>query len=365
MFKLLTALVFVLLSPVGALAQTSSSNAEISITRMAGGLDQPWGMAFLPDGEFLVTERGGRLLRVAADGTVNSVDGVPQVVARGQGGLLDVMVPRDFASSRQIFLSFVKRQGNGSGTALAVATLSNDGQQLQNTQVIFEMAPGSSGNRHFGSRIVEASDGRIFLTIGDRADRPSAQDLASHNGTIIRINRDGSVPADNPFVGVPGALPEIWSLGHRNAQGAALDLQGNLWINEHGAQGGDEINRVRPGANYGWPVISYGVHYSGAKIGEGTTKEGMEQPAFYWDPSIAPSGLMIYSGKLWPDWRGDFFIGSLKFDYIARLDPDAGFAEEKLQSGETVRVRDVREAPDGSIWFLSAGNGAVYRMVPE
>jgi glucose/arabinose dehydrogenase len=274
------------------------------------------------------------------------------------------MVPRDFAQSREVYLSYAKPQRGGAGTALAVARLSPDGSQLEDVRTIFEIAPGSSGGRHFGSRIVEAPDGTIFLTVGDRGDDASAQDLTRHNGSVIRLNRDGSVPADNPFVGQSGARPEIWSYGHRNPQGAALDLEGNLWVNEHGARGGDEVNRVVRGANFGWPVISYGEHYSGRKIGEGTEKPGMEQPAFYWDPSIAPSGMMIYSGALWPEWRGDMFVGSLKFDYIARLDGATVREVEQMEGPQTQRVRDIREAPDGSIWFLSVGEGAVYRMTP-
>ena len=213
------------------------------------------------------------------------------------------------------------------------------------------MARGSSGGRHFGSRIVEGPEGRIFLTIGDRGDRPSAQDLTSHNGTIVRVYRDSTVPGDNPFVHSDGAQPQIWSYGHRNPQGAALDAEGRLWINEHGAQGGDEVNLIRRGANYGWPVISYGRHYSGAKIGEGTAKDGMEQPAHYWDPSIAPSGMMIYSGKLWPEWEGDIFVGSLKFGLISRLEVAGETAREaeQIEGPETERTRDIVEAPDGSI----------------
>ncbi|MDD9920811.1 MAG: PQQ-dependent sugar dehydrogenase, partial [Boseongicola sp.] len=226
------------------------------------------------------------------------------------------------------------------------------------------LTPGSNTNRHFGSRLVEARDGTLFLTIGDRGERPSAQDLSNENGTVIRIGRDGRIPADNPFVGQTGAKPAIWSFGHRNPQGATLDLNGNLVVVEHGARGGDEINRVRKGANYGWPVIAYGEHYSGGKIGEGTAKTGMEQPDFYWDPSMAPSGMMIYSGKLWPEWRGDIFVGSLKFDYIARLEGNQLEEVEQIQTDETLRVRDVREAADGSIWFLSVGNEALYRMTP-
>ena len=341
----------------------TTSAGPVVMTRMVAGLDEPWGIAHVPNEGFLVTERGGTLVFVR-DGQARRVSGGPKVWARGQGGLLDVMIPRDFATSREVFLSYSKPQPGGSGTALAVGRLGADGTSLTGLRDIFEMSRGSSGGRHFGSRIVEARDGTVFLTIGDRADRPAAQDLTRHNGSVIRITRDGKIPADNPFVGQANLRTEIYSYGHRNAQGAALDQRGRLWIVEHGAKGGDEVNRIIKGANFGWPVISYGTHYSGAKIGEGTAKEGMEQPAFYWDPSIAPSGMMIYSGKLWPNWRGDIFVGSLKFDYISRLEGVPLREAEQIKSAETERVRDIVEAPDGSIWFISVGQGAVYRMTP-
>ncbi|MGI1661830.1 PQQ-dependent sugar dehydrogenase [Palleronia sp. KMU-117] len=344
-----------------------TSAGRVSIAPVASGLTEPWGLAFLPGGEAgggaLVTERDGRLL-LLRDGRATPVAGLPEVAASGQGGLLDVMVPRDFAQTREVFLSFAQPQAGGAGTALAVGRLSQDGGRLEDLRVIFEMTGGNSGGRHFGSRIVEAPDGTIFLTIGDRGDGMLAQVLSRHNGSVLRLNRDGSVPADNPFVDVAGARPEIWSYGHRNPQGAALDLQGNLWIHEHGARGGDEVNRIRRGANYGWPVISYGRHYSGGRIGEGTEKPGMEQPAFYWDPSIAPSGMLFYSGRLWPEWRGDIFVGSLNSDLVIRLDGETVREAERWDSPETTRVRDIREAPDGSIWFLSVGEGAIYRMTP-
>jgi glucose/arabinose dehydrogenase len=213
--------------------------------------------------------------------------------------------------------------------------------------------------------VVEAADGTLFLTIGDRGDRPSAQDRSVHNGSVIRIQRDGRIPSDNPFIGETGVQPEIWSYGHRNPQGAGLDLEGNLWVSEHGARGGDEVNVVRKGANYGWPVISYGRHYSGGKIGEGTAQDGMQQPELYWDPSIAPSGLMVYSGALFPQWRGDMFVGSLKFDYIAQLSGDPLREIAQIQTDETLRVRDVVEGPDGAIWFISVGRDSVYRIRPK
>ena len=333
---------------------------------MARGLDTPWGLAFLPGGAFLVTERDGALFHFDSARRKTKISGVPKVYAWGQGGLMDVEAARDFPKTREIFLTFAKRHSRGGGgTALAVAALSADNRKLENVRVIFEMASPSRGGRHFGSRVVEAPDGTLYLTLGERGDPDTAQDLSLHNGKIIRIRRDGSVPPDNPLIGRAGARPEIWSWGHRNPQGAALDAAGALWAVEHGARGGDEINRVRKGANYGWPVISYGRHYSGAKIGVGVAKEGMEQPDFYWDPSIAPSGMAIYSGRLWPAWRGHFFVGSLKFDHISRLDPAGGFREvERMAFPETGRVRDVREAPDGALWFLSEERGAVYRVRP-
>lgn len=358
------ALAAALVSATPALpASLSTSAGPVQVEAVATGLTEPWAIGFLPDGGALITERAGRLLMLK-DGALSEVSGIPTVADVGQGGLLDILVPSDFAQTREVFLSYAKPQGGGEGTALLRARLSDDGTALTDVTTIYEIAEGSSGGRHFGSRIVEAPDGTLFLTVGDRGDRPSAQDLRRENGSVLRVARDGSIPDDNPFVGQADARPAIWSYGHRNPQGAALDLDGNLVTVEHGAQGGDEINRIERGANYGWPVISYGRHYSGQPIGVGTAAEGLEQPAFYWDPSMAPSGMMVYSGALWPDWRGDIFVGSLKFDYIARLDGDPLAEVEQIQSDETLRVRDVREAPDGSIWFLSVGNGAAYRMTP-
>ncbi len=360
---------FLALVSLSLMAQISlaldTARGAVTLTQIVRGLDQPWGVAPMPGGGALITERGGRLL-LAQNGRMTSVRGVPKVAARGQGGLLDVTLPRDFAQSREVFLTYSKPQSGGAGTALAKARLSDDGTRLENLQVLFEAAPGFSGGRHFGARVVEAPDGTLFVTIGDRGDRPSAQDRGNHNGAIVRVTRDGKVPADNPFVGQSGIRPEIWSYGHRNPQGAGLDAQGTLWTAEHGAQGGDEVNRIRKGANFGWPIISYGRHYSGARIGEGTQKQGMEQPAFYWDPSIAPSGLLVYQGNQFPDWQGDMFVGSLKFDYISRLEKRGqGYREvERIKSAETQRVRDIVQAPDGSIWFISVGQGAVYRMTP-
>ncbi|WP_136635501.1 PQQ-dependent sugar dehydrogenase [Pseudooceanicola onchidii] len=361
MKPLLIAATLALTSTTGAALALDTSAGEVRIEKVAGGFTSPWAMGFLPDGGILVTELDGRLW-LLRDGAATQIAGLPEIEVDGQGGLLDVMVPRDFARTREIFLSHAAPQGSGSGTALTRAILSDDATQLTEVRQLFQMAPGSSGGRHFGSRIVEGADGHIFMTIGERGDRPAAQDLSRHNGSVIRLNRDGSVPADNPFVGQDGARPEIWSYGHRNPQGAALDSTGQLWVNEHGARGGDEVNRIKPGANYGWPVISYGRHYSGMKIGEGTEKPGMEQPVSYWDPSIAPSGMTFYDGTI-ADWDGDAFVGSLKFDYIARLSGDDMAEVERTEAPETARVRDVRTGPDGGLWFISEGNGSIYRIV--
>ena len=351
-------------SAAGAVRHLSAG--AVSVERMASNLDVPWGLAFLPGCEFVVTLRGGILLHFDAAGHRRRVDGVPAVHARGQGGLLDIAAAEDFSQTRELLISYAKRQRGGAGTALAVGRLSESSDRLTDLRVLFETRPSTKGGRHFGSRIVEGRDGRIFLTIGDRGDRNTAQDNRNHNGTIIRVTRNGSVPADNPFTDGGEELPEIWSFGHRNPQGATLDEDGQLWAVEHGAMGGDEINLIRPGRNYGWPTIAYGRHYSGRKIGVGTALEGMEQPAHYWDPSIAPSGMLIYSGKLWPQWKGDMFVGSLKFDLISRLERDgeAVTEVERIDFPETGRVRDVREAPDGSIWFLSEARDGIYRIYP-
>lgn len=360
--RIALALVVTLGLPQLALAQTivETSAGRMQITAMATGFDEPWGLGFLPDGSFLVTQRDGRLSRVVG-GEAKPVRGVPDVVARGQGGLLGVMIPRDFEQTREVWLSYAAPVQGGSATAVGRGVLSADGARLEGFETVFAGEPMASG-RHFGSRVVEAPDGTIYLTTGDRGTGPGgkqSQDPGLVAGKVIQLNRDGS-----PAVQRDGWRDGVFSLGHRNAQGAAIGPDGALWLVEHGAKGGDELNRVTEGANYGWPVISYGVNYNGQPIGIGSRTPGMEQPAHYWDPSIAPSGLMFYSGGLVPDWAGDVFTGSLKFDYLARLDARADYAEERIEAPETGRVRDVVEAPDGSIWFLSVVNGAVYRLAP-
>lgn len=339
-----------------------TSGGAMQVSAMVTGLDTPWAFGFLPDGKIVLTEREGQVLLVTPGEGAVTLRTPPDVFPDGQGGLLDVMVPRDFAQTRELYFTHSKRQGRGSGTAVTRAMVSADGTALTNHETVFEIAPGSNGGRHFGSRIVEAPDGTLFITIGDRGDDATAQDRSLHNGSVLRITRDGEVPSDNPFVSTQGVQPEIWSYGHRNPQGAAFDAQGQLWIIEHGARGGDEVNRIEKAANYGWPVISYGRHYSGRSIGEGTTKDGMQQPTAYWDPSIAPSGMAIFNGGSVGAWAGDMFVGSLKFDYIARLEGSPLREVEQIRGDSTQRVRDVRQGPDGDLWFLSVGNGALYRM---
>lgn len=342
----------------------ATTAGPLQITPILQGLDEPWGLAFLPDGAFLVTERDGRLL-LAREGSAQPLAGLPEVFAEGQGGLLDVLVPADFATSREVWLSFAAPVGNGAATAAGKGRLAEDGLRLEGFETVI-VGDGFPGGRHFGSRLVEMPDGTIALTTGDRGTGPEgleAQDPLLSVGKVFLLNRDGS-----PAISLQGWLPGALSLGHRNIQGAALDLSGRLLTVEHGAQGGDELNAPEPGLNYGWPVISYGENYGGGLIGEGSAKPGLEQPLHYWDPSIAPSGLMVYSGKLVPEWAGDIFFGSLNSDFLGRLDPDTpaatGYAEERILAPETGRVRDVVEAPDGSIWFLSVYDGAVYRMAP-
>lgn len=358
-------LALIALLPQAAVADVLQTSAgRMTISPVMQGLDEPWAIDFLPDGSFLVTERDGRLLLIR-DGVSQLVEGTPEVYAEGQGGLLDVMVPRDFATSREVWLSFAGPASGGAGTAAGKGKLSEDGARLVEFETVFQ-GDAFPGGRHFGSRLVEMTDGTIALTTGDRGTGPrgmEAQDPRSAAGKVILLNRDGS-----PAISRDGWLPGAFSLGHRNIQGAALDLTGRLLTVEHGARGGDELNAPEAGANYGWPVISYGRNYNGDPIGIGPALQGMQQPLHYWDPSIAPSGLMVYSGRLVPEWQGDIFFGSLNSDFLGRLDPDAagqtGYAEERLSASETGRVRDVVEAPDGSIWFLSVSEGAVFRLAP-
>ena len=359
-------------SPVQAQAPRSPTPAPakgvVEVQTIAKGLEHPWSLAFLPDKRLLVTERPGRLRLVGPDGRVSEpLTGVPQVYASGQGGLLDVALSPTFDKDRLVYLSFAESGEGGAGTAVARARLGERG--LENTQVIWRQQPKVSGPNHWGSRIVFRPDGTLFVTLGERFNYSErAQDLAATLGKIVRINPDGSAPRDNPFVNRAGAQPEIWSYGHRNVQAAALDPEtGQLWTVEHGARGGDELNHPEAGKNYGWPVISYGVHYSYFKIGEGTAKQGMEQPVYYWDPVIAPSGMVFYTGNLFAGWKNNVLIGSLTPGLLVRLVmKDGKVAQEERYLGDLrERIRDVGQAPDGSLYLLTdARNGQILRITP-
>lgn len=340
-------------APLGG-AQAPSVRAEA----VASGLENPWAVAFLPEGRFLVTERPGRMRVVEANGRLGpALAGVPEVAARGQGGLLDVVTDSGFARNRNIYFCFSEPGGGGNSTALARARLADDNARLEEVRVIFSQKPKVSSSHHFGCRIVEARDGNLFLTLGERnSRRDDSQTLDNHHGKVVRIAKDGSVPRDNPFVGRAGALPEIWSYGHRNPQGAALAPDGQYWLNEHGPQGGDEVNLPQAGRNYGWPVITFGENYGGGRIGEGITqKAGMEQPLFQWTPSMAPSGMaFLTSERYGPDWKGDLFVGSLKFGYLSRLELDGAKVVREHKLLENLpRVRDVRQGPDGFLYLLT------------
>lgn len=340
-----------------------------SVETIAQGLEHPWGMAFLPDGSMLVTERPGRM-RIIREGKLSKpLANVPDVAARGQGGLLDVALHPKFDENRLVYFSFSEPRGFASnGTSLARARLSDDGSALENVEVIFQQQPAIRSTAHFGGRIAFAPDGNLFLTLGDRySQRDSAQDLSTHLGKTVRLTDDGKAAAGNPFIGQSSALPEIWSYGHRNPQGATIEPStGAFWTVEHGAKGGDEINRPQAGKNYGWPVITYGKDYSGAKIGIGTEKAGMEQPVHYWDPSIAPSGLTFYSGEKHKDWAGDLFAGALAGAKLVRLEMEGGkvAGEEAMLEDLGERIRDVREGPDGEIYLLTdSPEGRVLKLV--
>lgn len=368
--RILFALAAAGLPAVGSAAEDRTFRTDtvnVQATTVADGLEHPWGLDFLPDGSAIVTERPGRM-RILSNGALSDpVQGVPKVWARGQGGLLDVVAAPDFSSSGTIFFSFSQPGKGGAGTAVARARLvRDDGKaRLEDLDVVFSMAKKTGKGQHFGSRLVFHPDGTLFITTGDRGQGDRAQDMADGAGAIIRINQDGSAPEDNPRP--DGWLPQLWSKGHRNIQGAAFDPVWNgLAIVEHGARGGDEVNQPQAGRNYGWPVISYGVNYSGSKIGVGTAAQGYEQPLYHWDPSIAPSGLASYQGNIFPEWKGDLLVGSLKFELLVRLDRDrAGkiVGEERILEGEFGRIRDVNVAPDGSVWLLTdESNGSIVRL---
>src|SRR5215212_4923077 len=353
-----------------AFAQTfPSSNGPLNVETVARGLDHPWGLAFLPDGRMLVTERSGRLRVVTPNGKLSPpLKGIPQVRASGQGGLHDAVLDRDFASNNTIYFCYAAPAAGGGRTAMARARfIDGEAPQLADVKVILRQeGPLSSGN-HYGCRIVQGRDGNLWLTMGDHFTfRDEAQNLANHLGKIVRVTPDGALPPDNPFLARKDTKPEIWSYGHRNSQGAALHPQtGRLWMHEHGPRGGDEINIPLAGKNYGWPVIGYGLDYSGAKIHEAAAKAGMEQPIKYWVPSIAPSGMAFYTADLFPQWNGNLFVGALAGQLLVRLELDGEKVarEERLLTNLRERIRDVRQGPDGAIWLLTdSSNGRLLRV---
>ena len=341
-------------------APAVSTEAALAHSVVASGLVEPWGLALLPDDRWLVTERPGRMRIVTAAGEVGEpIAGRPAVDARGQGGLLDVVVGPTFADDRLIYWSYAEPREGGNATSVARGRLSEDGTRVESVQVIFRAMPTYDGGAHFGSSLAFDDAGHLFITLGDRSDRPmrpQAQDLGSHMGKTIRINADGSVPSDNPFVGREGARPEIWSLGHRNVQGIAIAPNGDVWTVEHGTRGGDEVNLDRAGVNYGWPEVAYGIEYRGGPINEGiTAREGTEQPVYYWDPVIAPGGMTVYDGAMFPGWRGNLLVAALKEKHIARLVLENGrvVGEERLLTDLGERVRDIAVGPDGAVWAIT------------
>ncbi|WP_049736215.1 PQQ-dependent sugar dehydrogenase [Rhizobium ecuadorense] len=345
----------------------NTQGPTVRVEKLADGLDHPWAVEVLPDGAYLVTERPGRV-RIVRDGKVSDpIGGVPKVSARGQGGLMDAALAPDFATSRKLYFTAAVANGQGSGTEAFSATLSVDERRLDAVTPVFTMRRFTSGNIQYGSRIAIARDGSLFISVGDRGDRDRSQDWRDDAGSIIHVNADGSIPADNPFKDGGKALPEIWSKGHRNPQGITFDTKdGKLYTVEHGARGGDEINEPEAGKNYGWPIITYGRDYSGAEIGEGTAKKGLEQPLHYWDPSIAPGALTVYRGAMFPEWDGNFLVAALKFQLLSRMQRDESgvfVAEERLFEGEYGRIRDVIVAPDGALLMVTdEDNGALLRV---
>ena len=353
-------------SSLGAESYQSQAGS-IAVVTVAEGLEQPWGLAFLPDGRMLATEKEGRLRLVEADGTLSEpLAGVPEVYDSGQGGLLDVALDPDFAANQLVYLSFSEPGGEGGGTAVARGKLGAD--RLEDVEVIWRQQPKLGSGQHFGSRLVFLPDGTLIVTLGDRNTRQYISDMKAQIGKLVRINRDGSIPKDNPFVGNADYSPDIYSLGHRNVQGATLHPDtGALWTVEHGARGGDELNHPQAGKNYGWPIITYGVDYSGAKIGEGTAKPGMEQPVYYWDPVIAPSGMIFYTGDGFRDWKGSVLIGSLTPGLLVRLTlkDRKVTGEERYLANLKERIRDVQQGPDGLIYVVTDNtNGRILRVRP-
>jgi aldose sugar dehydrogenase len=354
-------------------ACATSADVAFDVVVLARGLEHPWAVEPLPGGDLLLTERPGRLRIVTAKGEMSEpIGGLPRVDARGQGGLLDVALSPTFDRDRTIYWSFAEPRDGGNATSVARGRLSADRRRLEEVRVIMRAMPTYDGDKHFGSRIVFGPDGMLYVTLGERSDapmRPQAQELDSHMGKLLRINPDGSAPRDNPFAGRPDARPEIWTLGHRNVQAAAFDSDGRLWVVEHGTRGGDELNLIEKGKNYGWPLVAYGEEYSGAPIpGAQTARSGFESPVYYWDPVIAPSGAQFYTGDAFPAWRGNLFIGGLEDTRLVRLilEDNRVTGEEHLLAERGQRVRDVRQGQDGALYIVTdEDDGELWKIAPR
>jgi glucose/arabinose dehydrogenase len=367
------AMVDILITPTPAMAQQSPNpqpvEAPAQVTTVAEGLEHPWGLTFLPDERMLVTERPGRLRLVTKDGQVSPpLKGLPQVYAEGQGGLLDVTLDPNFASNRLVYISYAEPgEGGVAGTAVARGRLNEAATALEGVQVVFRQEPKVKGPNHFGSRLVFSPDGKLFITTGERFAFRPAQNLATDLGKIIRINPDGSVPKDNPFVGREGVRPEIWSYGHRNVQGAAINPEtGALWTDEFGPMGGDEINIPEAGHNYGWPLVSWGQHYNGDNIPDPPTRPDLAQPIYYWNPVISPSGMAFYTGNAFPTWRGNLLIGGLSVQALVRLTLDGAKVTDEQRFAMDDRIRDVNQGPDGFLYLLTDNSdGRILRIAPS
>ena len=370
MKKIIVSLILVLcfISPINANEIYSSERHSFTIEAVVKGLENPWSIDFLPDGQILITERPGRLRLIDNGKLSEPIKGLPKIKAKGQGGLLDIAIDPDFINNQTIYFSYSAADKTGIGTEVASAKLI--GNELTEVKTLFKALPKSRGGHHFGSRLLINNEGNLFVTLGDRGTKERAQEINDHAGSLIRINKDGTIPQDNPFINNPAAKPEIYTYGNRNMQGIAMHpTTGDVWTIEHGPQGGDEFNLMKPGMNYGWPVITYGVNYViGTKIGEGTEKKGMAQPVHYWVPSIATSSLMFYTGDKFPLWKGNAFVSSLVFGQLARLEMKNNkvIKEERLLGGDFGRIREIQQGLDGFLYFITDDTkGTLYRIKPE
>lgn len=351
-------------NPEIIISKHSSENADFNLVQAASSLDHPWSFAFLPDHSVLITERQGKLLHLQ-NGNINEITGLPDIPAGGQGGLLDVVLHPDFTTNKLVYFSHSAAIGRGTGTAVSRGYF--NGKALTDVERIFTSNIGSSTSHHYGSRLVFTPQGMLYVTLGERGDSYRAQNTADHAGSVIRINDDGTIPDTNPFASAEG-LAEIYTFGHRNQQGMAIDpLTGSVWLHEHGPKGGDEVNKLIAGANYGWPLVTYGLNYNGTTISPDTEAPGIEPPLLYWVPSIAPSGMTFYSGANFPAWKNDIFVGALAGKHLRRIirNGEVIIREEVLLKNTVGRIRDVRTGPDGNLWFITdENNGGLYKLEP-